>query len=183
MGNFHRKRVTENGGQQSEKKLGKREVIHREFTGRLRGVPNIASWVVAGTLAYFLWVKPSQDLKRQQQDFSFPLKRLLWPRLQIGVVMLRKQNLPPDPRRICWRRNAREEDWSRWRESLGELIEPQLIIFNRLEDEHDSISRALGADTGSVAKITCSTGCRVSQLLNELMDLSTYDRAASLLQY
>lgn len=35
--------------------------------GGLRGGSNLASWVVAGTLAYFLWVKPSQDLKRQQQ--------------------------------------------------------------------------------------------------------------------
>ncbi|XWS22177.1 hypothetical protein CRYUN_Cryun29cG0012300 [Craigia yunnanensis] len=36
--------------------------------GGLRGGSNLASWVVAGTLAYFLWVKPSQDLKRQQQE-------------------------------------------------------------------------------------------------------------------
>ncbi|KAJ7967013.1 Subtilisin-like protease [Quillaja saponaria] len=36
--------------------------------GGLRGRSNLASWVVAGTLAYFLWVKPSQDLKRQQQE-------------------------------------------------------------------------------------------------------------------
>ncbi|KAK7310649.1 hypothetical protein RJT34_08273 [Clitoria ternatea] len=36
--------------------------------GGLRGPSNIASWLVAGTLAYFLWVKPSQDLKRQQQE-------------------------------------------------------------------------------------------------------------------
>ncbi|XP_052202631.1 uncharacterized protein LOC127808231 isoform X2 [Diospyros lotus] len=36
--------------------------------GGLRGGPNLASWVVAGTLAYFLWIKPSQDLKRQQQE-------------------------------------------------------------------------------------------------------------------
>lgn len=35
--------------------------------GGLRGGTNLASWVVAGTLAYFLWVKPSQDLKREQQ--------------------------------------------------------------------------------------------------------------------
>ncbi|XP_022760988.1 uncharacterized protein LOC111307235 isoform X2 [Durio zibethinus] len=35
--------------------------------GGLRGTSNLASWVVAGTLAYFLWVKPSQDLKKQQQ--------------------------------------------------------------------------------------------------------------------
>ncbi|XP_024021368.1 uncharacterized protein LOC21411126 [Morus notabilis] len=36
--------------------------------GGLRGGSNFASWVVAGTLAYFLWVKPSQDLKRQQEE-------------------------------------------------------------------------------------------------------------------
>lgn len=36
--------------------------------GGLRGGSNLASWAVAGTLAYFLWVKPSQDLKREQQE-------------------------------------------------------------------------------------------------------------------
>uniref|UniRef100_A0A7N0TND2 Uncharacterized protein n=1 Tax=Kalanchoe fedtschenkoi TaxID=63787 RepID=A0A7N0TND2_KALFE len=36
--------------------------------GGLRGGSNLASWVVAGTLAYFLWVKPAQDLKQQQQE-------------------------------------------------------------------------------------------------------------------
>ncbi|XP_044510769.1 uncharacterized protein LOC123229191 [Mangifera indica] len=36
--------------------------------GGLRGPSNLASWVVAGTLAYFLWVKPSQDLKREQEE-------------------------------------------------------------------------------------------------------------------
>ena len=36
--------------------------------GGLRGGSNLASWVVAGTLAYFLWIKPSQDLKREQQE-------------------------------------------------------------------------------------------------------------------
>ncbi|XVF84329.1 hypothetical protein PTKIN_Ptkin17bG0028300 [Pterospermum kingtungense] len=36
--------------------------------GGLRGTSNLASWVVAGTLAYFLWVKPSQDLKKQQEE-------------------------------------------------------------------------------------------------------------------
>ncbi|KAF4358858.1 hypothetical protein F8388_013662 [Cannabis sativa] len=36
--------------------------------GGLRGGANLASWVVAGTLAYYLWVKPSQDLNRQQQE-------------------------------------------------------------------------------------------------------------------
>ncbi|XP_057975591.1 uncharacterized protein LOC131162963 [Malania oleifera] len=37
-------------------------------TGGLRGRSNLASWAVAGTLAYFLWVKPSQDLKREQEE-------------------------------------------------------------------------------------------------------------------
>ncbi|GAU22030.1 hypothetical protein TSUD_309340 [Trifolium subterraneum] len=36
--------------------------------GGLRGGSNLASWVVAGTLAYYLWIKPSQDLKREQQE-------------------------------------------------------------------------------------------------------------------
>jgi hypothetical protein len=35
--------------------------------GGLRGGSNVASWIVAGTLAYYLWIKPSQDLKRQQE--------------------------------------------------------------------------------------------------------------------
>ncbi|KAM7259768.1 hypothetical protein ACFE04_015509 [Oxalis oulophora] len=37
-------------------------------TGGLRGGSNIASWLVAGTVAYYLWVKPSQDLRREQQE-------------------------------------------------------------------------------------------------------------------
>uniref|UniRef100_A0A2P2JUZ5 Uncharacterized protein n=1 Tax=Rhizophora mucronata TaxID=61149 RepID=A0A2P2JUZ5_RHIMU len=36
--------------------------------GGLRGGSNLASWIVAGTLAYFLWVKPSQDLRREQEE-------------------------------------------------------------------------------------------------------------------
>ncbi|KAF8398006.1 hypothetical protein HHK36_016932 [Tetracentron sinense] len=36
--------------------------------GDLRGGSSLASWAVAGTLAYFLWVKPSQDLKREQEE-------------------------------------------------------------------------------------------------------------------
>ncbi|GKV33361.1 hypothetical protein SLE2022_175170 [Rubroshorea leprosula] len=38
--------------------------------GGLKGGTNLASWVVAGTFAYFLWVKPSQDLKKEQQKRS-----------------------------------------------------------------------------------------------------------------
>ncbi|ONK81874.1 uncharacterized protein A4U43_C01F33750 [Asparagus officinalis] len=36
--------------------------------GGLRGGSNLASWAVAGTLAYFLWVKPQRELKRQQEE-------------------------------------------------------------------------------------------------------------------
>ncbi|XP_059636284.1 uncharacterized protein LOC132278505 [Cornus florida] len=36
-------------------------------TGGLRGGSNLASWVVAGTLAYFLWVKPSQERRKEQE--------------------------------------------------------------------------------------------------------------------
>ncbi|XP_033144104.1 uncharacterized protein LOC103857496 isoform X1 [Brassica rapa] len=35
--------------------------------GGLRGGQNLASWLVAGTIAYYLWVKPAQDLKKEQQ--------------------------------------------------------------------------------------------------------------------
>ncbi|KAI0503875.1 hypothetical protein KFK09_014818 [Dendrobium nobile] len=34
--------------------------------GGLRGWSNLASWAVAGTLAYFLWVKPARELKAEQ---------------------------------------------------------------------------------------------------------------------
>lgn len=36
--------------------------------GGLRGGANFASWVVAGTLAYFLWVKPNQQLRKEQKE-------------------------------------------------------------------------------------------------------------------
>ncbi|KAK8943555.1 hypothetical protein KSP40_PGU003137 [Platanthera guangdongensis] len=35
--------------------------------GGLRGWNNLASWAVASTLAYFLWVKPSRELKAEQE--------------------------------------------------------------------------------------------------------------------
>ncbi|XP_020599114.1 uncharacterized protein LOC110038579 [Phalaenopsis equestris] len=35
--------------------------------GGLRGWSNLASWAVAGTLAYFLWVKPARELKAEQE--------------------------------------------------------------------------------------------------------------------
>ncbi|CAJ1973102.1 unnamed protein product [Sphenostylis stenocarpa] len=48
--------------------LGNMRSFVSNSMGGLRGGSNLASWVVAGTLAYFLWIKPSQDLKRQQQE-------------------------------------------------------------------------------------------------------------------
>ncbi|KAM0941551.1 hypothetical protein DsansV1_C16g0139831 [Dioscorea sansibarensis] len=36
--------------------------------GGLRGRANFASWAVAGALAYLLWVKPAQELKREQEE-------------------------------------------------------------------------------------------------------------------
>ncbi|URE21194.1 hypothetical protein MUK42_12308 [Musa troglodytarum] len=48
--------------------LGNLRTFVGNATGGLRGGANLASWVVAGTLAYFLWVKPAQDLKREQED-------------------------------------------------------------------------------------------------------------------
>ncbi|PIN10426.1 hypothetical protein CDL12_16989 [Handroanthus impetiginosus] len=36
--------------------------------GGLRGGSSLASWVVAGTLAYFLWVRPSQQLRKEQEE-------------------------------------------------------------------------------------------------------------------
>lgn len=54
--------------------LGNARSFVSNSMGGLRGGSNLASWVVAGTLAYFLWIKPSQDLKREQQVPSpFPL--------------------------------------------------------------------------------------------------------------
>ncbi|KAH9302388.1 hypothetical protein KI387_013971, partial [Taxus chinensis] len=35
--------------------------------GGLRGGSNLASWLVAGTLAYFLWVKPERETRRDQE--------------------------------------------------------------------------------------------------------------------
>lgn len=35
--------------------------------GGVRGYQNLAAWGVAFTTAYFLWVKPELDLKREQE--------------------------------------------------------------------------------------------------------------------
>ncbi|KMT19206.1 hypothetical protein BVRB_1g013880 [Beta vulgaris subsp. vulgaris] len=55
-------------GNDWQRKWGNVRSFLGNATGGLRGGSNLASWVVAGTLAYFLWIKPSQDLKRQQEE-------------------------------------------------------------------------------------------------------------------
>ncbi|KAI3696007.1 hypothetical protein L1987_79014 [Smallanthus sonchifolius] len=51
-----------------KKSLGNVRSVVGNAMGGLRGGSNLASWVVAGTLAYFLWIKPSQELKREQEE-------------------------------------------------------------------------------------------------------------------
>ncbi|CAM8936638.1 unnamed protein product [Rhodiola kirilowii] len=55
-------------GNSWERAVGNVRTFVGNSTGGLRGGSNLASWVVAGTLAYFLWVKPAQDLKQQQKE-------------------------------------------------------------------------------------------------------------------
>ncbi|CAO2817445.1 unnamed protein product [Amaranthus hypochondriacus] len=55
-------------GNDWRRKLGNVRSFVGNATGGLRGGSNLASWVVAGTLAYYLWVKPAQELKRQQEE-------------------------------------------------------------------------------------------------------------------
>ncbi|GAA0142376.1 protease [Lithospermum erythrorhizon] len=55
-----------NSGRKST--FGKVRSLIGNSMGGLRGGSNLASWVVAGTLAYFLWVKPSQQLPLEQQE-------------------------------------------------------------------------------------------------------------------
>jgi hypothetical protein len=35
--------------------------------GGVRGFQNLGAWALAGTVAYFLWVKPELDLQREQE--------------------------------------------------------------------------------------------------------------------
>lgn len=74
--------------------------------GGLRGGSNLASWVVAGTLAYFLWVKPAQELKREQQEraalaatsdpYRYIEKRRPIPDPQHGGLIYGKKNKAKD---------------------------------------------------------------------------------------
>lgn len=35
--------------------------------GGVRGRQNLAAWAVAGTLAYFLWVRPEREAEKERQ--------------------------------------------------------------------------------------------------------------------
>lgn len=54
--------------------------------GGLRGTANLASWAVAGTLAYFLWVKPAQELKREQEVCGFCPNLIVFRVLDLFIV-------------------------------------------------------------------------------------------------
>lgn len=47
--------------------MGKVRSFVGNSMGGLRGGQNLASWLVAGTIAYYLWVKPAQDLKKERE--------------------------------------------------------------------------------------------------------------------
>jgi hypothetical protein len=44
--------------------------------GGLHGWSNLASWTVAGGLAYYLWVKPARQLQREQEVSTYPSRAL-----------------------------------------------------------------------------------------------------------
>ncbi|RWW28323.1 hypothetical protein GW17_00007207 [Ensete ventricosum] len=66
--------------------LGNLRAFVGNATGGLRGGANLASWVVAGTLAYFLWVKPAQDLKREQEVIPVIIRSSLFRIRDFGVL-------------------------------------------------------------------------------------------------
>ncbi|KAL6587739.1 hypothetical protein OROMI_000717 [Orobanche minor] len=47
---------------------GALEKIRSFAGGGLDRGSNIASWALAGGVAYYLWVKPSKDLEKQHQE-------------------------------------------------------------------------------------------------------------------
>lgn len=58
--------------------------------GGVRGYQNLAAWGVAFTTAYFLWVKPELDLKREQEvRFVFLQFHLMLPFLVLFMIFER----------------------------------------------------------------------------------------------
>lgn len=62
-------------GSDWQRKIGKVRSFFGNAMGGVRGGANLASWGVAGALAYYLWVKPSQDLRRDQRQRSQEAKK------------------------------------------------------------------------------------------------------------
>jgi hypothetical protein len=60
--------------------------------GGLRGWSNLASWTVAGTLAYYLWVKPARQLQKEQEVTATALHRshcsTVWGFNWVGIGLL-----------------------------------------------------------------------------------------------
>ena len=40
--------------------------------GGLKGRSNVAAWVVAGSAAYFLWIKPERDAQKEREVKNTP---------------------------------------------------------------------------------------------------------------
>ncbi|WOL12374.1 hypothetical protein Cni_G21140 [Canna indica] len=83
--------------------LGNVRTFFGNATGGLRGGANVASWVVAGTLAYFLWVKPAQDLKKEQEE------RAALAAASDPYRYIEKRKPIPDPQVISFVLRNREE--------------------------------------------------------------------------
>ncbi|GJP29516.1 hypothetical protein CLOM_g16932 [Closterium sp. NIES-68] len=47
---------------------GRAAEILRNTLGGVRGRQNAAAWVVAGTAAYFLWVRPEWEKQREREE-------------------------------------------------------------------------------------------------------------------
>ena len=68
--------------------------------GGLRGWSNLASWTVAGTLAYYLWVKPARELQKEQEVSTYPsLRAPSLPLRRFGLVGSVWNLLPSDHER------------------------------------------------------------------------------------
>ncbi|KAJ7529170.1 hypothetical protein O6H91_15G036200 [Diphasiastrum complanatum] len=56
--------------------------------GGVRGWNNLAAWAVAGTVAYYLWIKPEREAQREREERAalrrendrYPDVEKVWPR-------------------------------------------------------------------------------------------------------
>ncbi|GJN23828.1 hypothetical protein PR202_gb11514 [Eleusine coracana subsp. coracana] len=63
--------------------------------GGIRGWSNLATWVIAGSLAYYFWVKPTRELQRKQEAsirissypiLSVPYSDISWGSNSVSMV-------------------------------------------------------------------------------------------------